>query len=271
VAVERGELARASAALSDSGLGAELPELFQSNHLLYSLGRLRLAEGRVGEAVSLLRECGQRLARWGVRNPGSIAWRSALAEALARADELEEARAVVMEEVELAREFGVTRELGMALRAWGTIVGDVDLLRESVSVLAESGARLEWARALTDLGAALRRGGHRVEAREPLRTAVDTARRCGATVLAERAHEELLASGARPRRLALRGWESLTASEQRVARLVGDGLSNREIAERLFLSEKTVEGHLGNVYRKLEIGSRSRLPGIVAAADATAG
>ena len=159
--------------------------------------------------------------------------------------------------------FEVPRELGMALRAAGLVERDahgIELLREAVTVLETSAAKLEHARALTDLGAALRRNGQRAEAREPLRIGLDQSRRCGATALAHRAHTELVATGARPRRLVLRGADALTPSERRVARWQPEGHTNRQIAQGLFITEKTVEGHLGHAYQKLDISSRSQLP-----------
>ena len=77
---------------------------------------------------------------------------------------------------------------------------------------------------------------------------------------------ELHATGARPRTVALRGAGSLTASERRVADLAADGLSNRDIAQTLYVTPKTVEVHLSNAYRKLEIASRRELPAALAAA-----
>ncbi|MGH2985564.1 MAG: helix-turn-helix transcriptional regulator, partial [Solirubrobacterales bacterium] len=136
-----------------------------------------------------------------------------------------------------------------------------ELLRESERVLAPSPARLEHARTLVELGAALRRAGRRRDARDPLRRGLDLARGGGALLLAERAQVELRASGARPRRLRLTGIESLTPSERRVAELAAGGLTNREVAERLYVTKKTVETHLGHVYRKLEITSRKELGG----------
>ncbi len=137
-------------------------------------------------------------------------------------------------------------------------------LGRAVGLLAASPARLEHARALTDLGAAQRRANRRADARETLREALEMARRCGATVVAERAHGELLATGARPRRVQLTGVDSLTASERRIAVMASEGLSNPAIAQALFVTRKTVETHLGHVYSKLGIGSRGALP---AAAD----
>jgi DNA-binding CsgD family transcriptional regulator len=128
-------------------------------------------------------------------------------------------------------------------------------------VLGASQARLEHARSLTELGAALPRSNRRSDAREPLREALDLAHRCGATALAQRARKELSATGAKPRKFMLTGVESLTASERRVAKMAAQGLGNREIARALFVTVKTVETHLGHAYQKLDIGSRKELPG----------
>ncbi|HEV2811929.1 MAG TPA: helix-turn-helix transcriptional regulator, partial [Solirubrobacteraceae bacterium] len=95
--------------------------------------------------------------------------------------------------------------------------------------------------------------------REPLRHALAAADACEALPLAERARQELGAAGARPRRPRVTGVESLTASERRIASLAAEGLSNPEIAQALFVTTKTVEAHLSNVYRKLEIPSRKEL------------
>ena len=126
-------------------------------------------------------------------------------------------------------------------------------------MLADSPARLEHARALVDLGAALRRGNSRSEARQLLRQGVELAHRCGASALVERANEELAATGAHPRTILLSGLDALTASERRVAQMAAEDLSNKEIAQALFVTVKTVEQHLGRVYRKLDISSRRQL------------
>jgi ATP/maltotriose-dependent transcriptional regulator MalT len=133
-------------------------------------------------------------------------------------------------------------------------------LREAADLAAKAGARLEHARALVELGAALRRANQRTAAREPLRTGLDLAHRSGATRLAQRARDELLAAGARPRREALTGLEALTTSERRVAELAATGRSNPEIAQALFVTLNTVEGHLRHAYQKLSISSRDQLP-----------
>jgi DNA-binding NarL/FixJ family response regulator len=145
---------------------------------------------------------------------------------------------------------------------FGTIVGGdegVDALTEAAGVLTRSGARLEHARALCDLGAALRRTNHRREARAPLAESLEIATDCGAEPLAARARDELLAAGARPRRTALRGPDALTASERRVAELAAAGRANREIAAELVVTVRTVEFHLSRAYTKLGVKSRLAL------------
>ena len=133
-------------------------------------------------------------------------------------------------------------------------------------------ARLEHARALVELGAALRRGNHRSEARDLLREGVELAHRAGAPSLVERGNEELAATGARPRKLVVSGLESLTASERRVAELAAqDHSATRRSPRRSSSRSKTVEVHLSSVYRKLQITSRRQLAPALAAAGPTRG
>jgi DNA-binding CsgD family transcriptional regulator len=189
-------------------------------------------------------------------------WRSWAAEGLRLLDRNEEARALADEELALARRWGDPHAIGAALRVLGLVErgeAGIGLLREAVAVLAGSKARLEHAHALVDLGAALRRANQRTEARERLREGVDLARTVGALALAERANEEIAATGARPRKVLQTGVDALTASERRVAQLAADGMSNKEIAQTLFVTIRTVEEHLSHAYRKLEISSRAQL------------
>jgi DNA-binding CsgD family transcriptional regulator/tetratricopeptide (TPR) repeat protein len=133
-------------------------------------------------------------------------------------------------------------------------------LSEAVGLLETTPARYELALALADLGVHLHRSGRRTEARAPLRRALDLAERTGAAPLAELARRELLAAGARPRRTALTGPDALTSAERRVAGLAADGLSNRQIAQHLFITQPTVETHLRHAFQKLGISSRADLP-----------
>jgi DNA-binding CsgD family transcriptional regulator len=152
-----------------------------------------------------------------------------------------------------AESWGTPRATGMALHAAGR-------LEEAVAALERSPARIEYAHALVDLGASLRRANRRAAARDPLRQALDVADACGADPLAERARHELHAAGGRPRRPRISGVDSLTPSERRIADMAADGLSNPEIAQALFVTRKTVEAHLAGAYRKLDIRSRAELP-----------
>ena len=197
-----------------------------------------------------------------MRNP-AFPWRCGAVEALLQLDDADQARRLAAEHEPDALRWGTRSAIGVALRAQGlaTQRNGVALLAEAVEVLAASPARLDHARALVDYGAALRRAGKPAEAREPLRLGMDAARRCAAPVLEQRAHAELLTAGARPQRLMFSGVESLTASERRVAELAAAGQSNRDIAQALFVTIKTVENHLTRAYSKLGIGSREQLPG----------
>jgi DNA-binding CsgD family transcriptional regulator len=227
--------------------------------LLLAAGDARAAADR---ALSL-----DRGDSWGCRCPSLSPWRSAAALALSQLGEDDEALRLAREELELAERLGAPRAIGMAQRAVA-LVGPADDRRDglaaAVETLERSASRLEQARATCDLGAELRRRGERTEARQVLRQAHQLASECGATRIATRARDELSRSGARMIREPVSGVEALTPSEVRVAELAAEGLTNREVAQALFVSEKTVETHLGRVYRKLDIKSRHALPGALA-------
>jgi DNA-binding CsgD family transcriptional regulator len=225
-------------------------------------GRLRLSQGRPGEAL----EDALASAELTPPNPAARPWRSDAATALQALDRGAEGAELAAEELAAARAFAVPHAIAPALRALARCSGPaaaLDLRRQAVEVLDGSEARLEMARSLVDLGAALRRQGERREAQERLRRGLDLAHRCNAAFLAGRAREELLAAGARPRRTALSGAEALTPSERRVAELAAAGLTNRDIALELFVTPRTVEGHLTQVFRKLEIESRHQIAGLL--------
>jgi ATP/maltotriose-dependent transcriptional regulator MalT len=263
--VALGRVDDAQSLLTSAGLDGEtVPATTVATDLLLTRSELRLAQGRVDEAVrDALEVLRRRALSGGVLPP--LGWRSAAALALRAAGDDERARQLADEEVAVAERWDVPGALGSALRVQGVIAGDAALLERAVAILDRCERQLELARALVDYGAALRRNRQATAAREPLRRGLDLATRCGATPLAERAHEELLASGARPRRTAIEGRDALTPSERRVATLAAEGLGNPQIAQTLFVTRKTVETHLHAVYRKLDISSRHELAAALAA------
>ena len=130
-------------------------------------------------------------------------------------------------------------------------------------MIAGSDARLEACRVSLHLGVVLRRGRRRAEAGRALGDALELARECEARLVEERVLAELEVAGTRMQRAARRGADALSPSERRVVGLAIDGLSNRQIAEALFVTRKAVEWHLGNAYRKLDVRSRQELAGAV--------
>jgi DNA-binding CsgD family transcriptional regulator len=259
----RGALDEAEQELAAAGaLGDLREEGLTTARLQLSRAALRLAQGRAQDAIGDLREIAAREAHWRVADR-QVAWRSVLALAYAALGDADAAERLAREDVEVARSWGTPTFVGRALRVLGTVVGGeqgLADLRAAVTLLEQSPARLELATAQTELGAALRAAGRPADARDPLRQAGALAGECRATALRDRARDELVAAGARPRRLEVSGAEALTASERRVAGMAATGRTNREIAEELFVTVKTVENHLGRAYAKLGIRGRDQLP-----------
>jgi DNA-binding CsgD family transcriptional regulator len=263
------ELARIEADVLERGSD---PDALPYHLVLHARGLLRVAQGDVDRGIEDLLECGRVSVAWGSGNPTTVPWRSDAALALARAGERERARSLAAEELALAEAFGARRAIGIAQRALALVCDDettLPTLEQAVATLAHSPAALDLAIATTDLAAAQRRAGQRVAARASATRAQELAMSCGATELARRALDEALAAGARPRRVALRGVDALTAAELRVARRAAEGHTNREIAEDLFVTIKTVEMHLANAYGKLEIRSRTQLADALGAGTKT--
>ena len=250
-----------------NGWSSDNPPSQQQGHFVNFFrvrGLVAFRAGSPEQALTDLRAAGDLARSLRIENPAFAPWRSEAALALRRLGRPEEARELAHEELELSQRWGAARTIGISLRALGLVEGGQPgerLLREAVDVLADSPARLEYARALVDLGAALRRGNSRSEARQLLRQGVELAHQCGATALVTLANEELAATGAHARTILLSGLDALTASERRVAQMAAEDLSNKEIAQALFVTVKTVEQHLGRVYRKLDISSRRQLGG----------
>jgi ATP/maltotriose-dependent transcriptional regulator MalT len=256
-----GQPAEAAALVGDAEqLAASSLTWDRSN--LYIAGLLAMADERHEDAARWLLRCGELHEQHGIVNPAFSPWRSAAAIALARLGESAHALELATREVALARRYGAARPIGRALRAAGIVTGGaagVALLDESAATLRGSPALLDRAESLVALGAALRRAGERTRARAALSEGLELAVRCGAAPLVARAREELIAAGSRPRAVLRRGADALTPSERRVAAMAASGLSNPEIAQRLFITRATVESHLHAAYRKLGIRSRREL------------
>jgi DNA-binding NarL/FixJ family response regulator len=228
--------------------------------------RVHAEDGDLFGALADLERIAQLAERYALVHPAAMPWRAQAALVHAAADHHTVALRLIEEEIEQAQAVGSSWILGGALRVRGLLreVHGLDDLSEAVAVLAAGQDRLEHIRALVDFGAALRRSGKRAAARAPLREALDSAARGGATVLADRARVELAATGARPRRDELRGRDALTASERRIAVLAAEGRTNREIAQALFVTMRTVETHLTHAYSKLDVQGREGLAGVLA-------
>jgi DNA-binding CsgD family transcriptional regulator len=221
----------------------------------WALALLELGLGRAEEAIRRAREISDTLA---------VYW-SALdrVEAAVRGGEPETAGAWLDSFQPWAENTGAPWARAVALHCRALLADDESeaerLFLAALDVHAQANRPFERARSELAFGEFLRRTRHRVEAREHLRAALDAFETLGASVWAERARVELRASGqtARKRDPSTRG--DLTPQELQIARFVSEGLSNREVAAHLFLSPRTVDFHLRNVFRKLGISSRTQL------------
>lgn len=253
--IDTGDLAEADALLTDE------TALFERGvssvaYLHSARGRLRLAQGRFDDAVEDLRECGRLHAVLGAHGPAVCPWRAPLALALLGRGERDRARTLAAEAIARARSWGTTSPLAEALAAAGLAEGGPDgiaLLEEAVEVACA--VPLDRARAEVALGGALRRAGRRTEATRVLQSAVQPALAVGADGIAALARTELGAAGGRSRAAA----RPLTPTQRRVAGMAADGMTNRAIAQALFVSEKTVESHLSQAFRALGTTGRARL------------
>jgi DNA-binding CsgD family transcriptional regulator len=261
--MDQGKVAEAAHALAAGDRAeAEVEWSFFYPMLLMSRGRLATLRGEVERGCEHFLAAGRVTDEWGIATPGPLQWRPAAAEALITLHERDQARRLIEAELQSCRRYGSARALGVALRAAAHLEdadGAAARLTQAVGLLARSQSRLEHARGLVDLGSALRRARRPSEARQPLRDGLAAARACGALPLAERAHEELTATGARPRKIVRAGVEALTSSERRVARMAAEGMPNKEIAQALFVTVRTVEAHLHHAYQKLDISRRDQL------------
>jgi DNA-binding CsgD family transcriptional regulator/energy-coupling factor transporter ATP-binding protein EcfA2 len=255
--MERGDLQAAADALEHARrahFGWRV-DLFR----LLALGRLQARQGQLEEALATFAKCARIEEAWGFTEPAHASWRTEAALAHHALGDREAATALALESMERTRRYGSERLQGMALVAAARVgCGGPprDRLQEAIELLDRVGAALEAARARAEYGSLLRRDGNVRAARRPLREAAAMATGAGATELHRRVMRELELTGAARQR---RDRDELTAAERRTAELAAEGLTNREIASRLLLAEKTVEMQLSRVYRKLGIRSRKEL------------
>jgi DNA-binding CsgD family transcriptional regulator len=256
---EAAQLERAGSALGDTEDHTYIGEFLSAR------GRLRIAQGRAREGAADLLWCVERMEAIGLIWPTH--WKGYAACALASLGEHEQAARLAREQLEVSRRAGAQGSLGQALRlaaAAGPQDARLGLLEEAVSVLERTPARLELAHAVADLGSEQSRLGRRRDGRDQQRRAIALAEECGALALAQRARVELQSGPGRRARTELTGRSALTAAEWRVCHQAASGLTNREIAQALFVTEKTVERHLSSAYQKLAIRSRFQLAAAIA-------
>jgi DNA-binding CsgD family transcriptional regulator len=261
--LEDGRLAEADAVMRD----ALPPGDRKLNHvgqlsLLAARARLHAAQGRTRQSLADAVTCGELYEQWGGTCLLDVPWRLQAADACRQLGDRSRAAALVAEHLQLARSFGVARHVGVALGEAALLAGDraeaVRLLHEAVALLQDSPARLELARTLERLGTTLLEDGDQRDSLAALASAAGLAAECRASALTGRLRV-LLAGRGGPPSYPPTGTHAFTPSERQVAQLAAGGLTNRQIAEKLFLSEKTVEAHLSRAYRKLGVRTRTQL------------
>lgn len=250
-----------AAALMDQPLGSA-EQTFVEVFAVAARGLTRMRTGRIDEAEHDLRRVVEILDARGWHAPWAALGRIRLAELLVAEGREDEARPLVEHDVAVADAAGTRGALGVALRIRASTEPrerGLETLRRAERSLAGSPLLLEHGRALLALGAGLRQAGDRAAARDALRHALDRSSRAESAWLERLVRDELRAAGARPRRARTSGVAALTARERRIAELAAEGLTNREIAEALWVTRKTVEYHLSRVYAKLDVPSRAGL------------
>jgi DNA-binding CsgD family transcriptional regulator len=268
--LERGHLVAAERLL------AAVPPPVDDDDIVYfalieARSRLHVAQRRIEAARRDLELLRDETRNRGFACPAALGWRSQLVAVLHLLGDDRNAWALAEEDLDAARRFGAARPLGQALVAAAGVMqvaAAAEALDEAVAVLDTPVTQLDLARAEVARGALSRRRGWRTDARAQLRRGLDLAAGCGASALAATATAELRIAGARPRRARLGGPEALTAAERRIAMLALRGAANREIAEQLAVTRRTVETHLTSIYRKLGVAGRNELAEQLGAADA---
>jgi DNA-binding CsgD family transcriptional regulator len=235
-------------------------------YLHAALGLLELGLGRVPEAIASLETARQVAERLQVQ-PAVVQYAPDLIEGYVRAGRRDDAEALVAWLDAAAKHTGSRWAAASVARSRGLLAEDAEMRARFEAALAlHDGLPMPFDRARTLLafGERLRRARHRAEARGPLKEALDVFERLGARAWAERARAELRATGERQARRSESAAEQLTPHELQIAVLVAQGMTNREAAAALFLSPKTIEYHLGQIYRKLDVRGRAQLARLMA-------
>ena len=234
--------------------------------LLEVSARVWLEHGDLAQALRVVGEAESLATALGVANPALVAWQPTAAQCYKAVGQPRRAHALAQEALDVAESFGMPRAIALALRTKADIEGppaEIDLLKAALEVIETSDAELERAKVLLAYGDALHRAGRDELAREPLRAGIGLADRLGAKSISRRGMATLRAAGGRPRRIRMAGPEALTPAERHVVDLAAAGATNREIAEALVITRKTVEWHLKKVFVKLDISSREQLPEVM--------
>jgi DNA-binding CsgD family transcriptional regulator len=236
------------------------------------LGLLNLGLGDAERAIVHFEEVGRTMEAKGLLEPALVPWEPNLIEAYVRVGRRDDAEQTVAAFGERAERAERTMALAAAARCRGLLAdeGFEEAFEDALAWHERTPTPFERARTELCLGERRRRARHPSDAREPLRAALETFERLGATPWAERARSELRASGETTRRRDPSAAQQLTPQELQVALMVAQGATNREAGAALFLSPKTIEAHLSRVYRKLNVRSRTELASLLAGEGAFA-
>ncbi|XRQ09174.1 AAA family ATPase [Actinomadura welshii] len=259
VLIDLGDLDAADELLRESGPASRPVAAWAATMSTFAKASLCLARDQYEEALQGFLETGESLRALGVENPALCAWRSQAARCHSALGDIEAAKALATEEVRLARCWGAPRALSVALAAAGAVNADLDAAREAIAVLDPLDADLHRAQALVDLGSALQDTGATDEALEHLQDGFALAHMVGARPVWLRAARRIKSAGGKPDLGRISGVSALTAQERAVAERAAAGSTNRQIADEMVLTQRTVEQYLTGAYRKLGITGRRQL------------
>jgi DNA-binding CsgD family transcriptional regulator len=249
-------------ALSAAAQARQMGAHFVEAQAYSMLGLLELGRGRSTDALKPLELCGELAVRLGLLELGHLQWAAELVEALARLGHADRARRTLQIMADCCHDGASHLTRALYERCRGLVESDEGErhFKTSLEVHASAPTRpFELARTQLCFGEHLRRRRRRREARLQLVDAWETFTQLGAATWAQRAAHELEATGIEAPGAAVRKSQLLTPQELQVALAVAGGATNREVADKLYLSQKTVEFHLSAIYRRLGIRSRSEL------------